>query len=226
MILTPCTLGYKLRTQISKALKSCATAIQSALQWYNKYAADMSPPHPPLEWEHIVEYSFVAEFDLLHDSDAQLHSKQWANPPYRQASIQYFDGMHAKEEIQQLNVEIGRLLTKICDDAVYYPQTIKALVANDPPLASELGQQWHQLRSINFWHLQCIHQIQGLSGYSGPLEPGTHIGVAAGVMPNDSLPDSVTDIEDIDSEDLYDGEHMQQVEGYINGLDHHIVDDM
>lgn len=45
-------------------------------------------------------------------------------------------------------------------------------------------------------------------------------------MPNDSLPDSVTDIEDIDSEDLYDGEHMQQVEGYINGLDHHIVDDM
>ncbi|KAG1859683.1 hypothetical protein F4604DRAFT_1588897 [Suillus subluteus] len=114
-------------------------AIRSALQWYNKYAADMSPPCPPLEWEHIVEYSFLAEFDLLHDSDAQLHSKRWANPLYRQAPIQYFDGMHAKEEIQWLNVEIGHLLMKIRNDAVYYPQTIEALVANNPPLASELG---------------------------------------------------------------------------------------
>jgi hypothetical protein len=139
MILTHLNLGYKLRTQISKALKSRASAIRNALQRYNKYAAEMIPPRPPLEWEQIVEFSFLAEFDLLRDGDAQLHSKRWANPLYRQASMQYFDGMRAKEEIERLNVEIGRLLTKICDDAVYYPQTIATLAADDPPLASELG---------------------------------------------------------------------------------------
>ncbi|KAG1883668.1 hypothetical protein F4604DRAFT_1878921 [Suillus subluteus] len=121
---------------------------------YNKYAAKMSPACPSLEWEQIVEYSFLAEFDLLCDGDAQLQSKRWANPLYRQASMQYFDGMHAKEEIERLNVEIGRLLTKICDDAVYYPQTIATLTTHDPPLASELGRQWNQLCSLNLWHLQ------------------------------------------------------------------------
>lgn len=222
MILTHLDLGYKLRTQISKALKSRASAIRNALQRYNKYAAEMIPPRPPLEWEQIVEYSFLAEFDLLRDGDAQLHSKRWANPLYRQASMQYFDGMRAKEEIERLNVEIGRLLTKICDDAVYYPQTIATLAAHDPPLASELGRQWDQLRSLNLWHLQRIRQTQALHGYSGPLKPGTRIGAAAGVMPTDSS----ADVEDAESEEHYDGERMQQVEGYINGLEHHIADNL
>ncbi|KAG2118322.1 hypothetical protein DEU56DRAFT_930524 [Suillus clintonianus] len=199
-------LGYKLRTQISKALKSCASAIRNALQRYNKYAAQMIPPRPPLEWEQIVEFSFLAEFDLLRDGDAQLHSKRWANPLYQQASMQYFDGMRAKEEIERLNVEIGCLLTKICDDAVYYPQTIATLAADDPPLASELGRQWDQLRSLNLWHLQRIRQTQALHGYSGPLKPA--------------------DVEDAESEEPYNGERMQQVEGYISGLEHHIADNL
>ncbi|KAG2048996.1 hypothetical protein BDR06DRAFT_864650, partial [Suillus hirtellus] len=168
-------LSYQLCTQISKALKSCASAIQNALQWYNKYAAEMIPPCPPLEWEQIVEFLFLAKFDLLHDGNAQLHSKWWANPLYRQVSMQYFDGMHTKEEIERLNVEIGCLLMKICDDAVYYPQTIVTLATDDPPLASEFGQQWDQLHPLNLWYLQQIHQTQALHGYSGPPKPGTHI---------------------------------------------------
>jgi hypothetical protein len=140
IILTYLNLGYKLHTQISKALKNHASTIQNTLQWYNKYAAEMLPLRPPLEWEQIVEYSFLAEFDLLCDGDAQLHSKWWANPLYQQASMQYFDGMRAKEEIERLDVEIAHLLMKICDDAVYYPQTIVTLATHDPPLASELGQ--------------------------------------------------------------------------------------
>ncbi|KIK37553.1 hypothetical protein CY34DRAFT_63315, partial [Suillus luteus UH-Slu-Lm8-n1] len=164
--------GYKLRTQISKALKSRATAIRNALQRYNKYAAEMMPPRPPLEWTQIVEYSFLAEFDLLRDSDGQIQTKRWANPLYRQASTQYFDGVRAKEEVQRLNVEVGRLMTKIHDDAIYYPSAITALSAEDSPLASELSRQWDQLQSLNLWHRQRIRQIQSLRGYSGPLMPG------------------------------------------------------
>lgn len=221
-------LGYKLRTQISKALKSRATAIRNALQRYNKYAAEMMPPRPPLEWTQIVEYSFLAEFDLLRDSDGQIQTKRWANPLYRQASTQYFDGVRAKEEVQRLNVEVGRLMTKIHDDAIYYPSAITALSAEDSPLASELSRQWDQLQSLNLWHRQRIRQIQSLRGYSGPLMPGTRLGSAGGIsLVDDALADGGTAIdEDVDSEEPYDGERMQQVEGYIEGLEHHAADDL
>ncbi|KAG2051489.1 hypothetical protein BDR06DRAFT_983575 [Suillus hirtellus] len=166
-------LGYKLHTQISKALKSRATAIQNALQRYNKYAAEMMPPRPSLDWNQIVEYSFLAEFDLLCDSNGQIQTKWWVNPLYRQASAQYFDRVCAQEELERLNVEVGCLMTKICDDTIYYPNTIAILSTEDPPLASELSRQWEQLLSVNSWHQQCIHQIQTLHGYSGPRWPGT-----------------------------------------------------
>jgi hypothetical protein len=221
-------LGYKLRTQISKALKSRATAIRNALQRYNKYAAEMMPPRPSLDWNQIVEYSFLAEFDLLRDSNGQIQTKRWANPLYRQASAQYFDRVRAQEELERLNVEVGRLMTKIRDDTIYYPNTIAILSTEDPPLASELSRQWEQLLSVNSWHQRRIHQIQTLHGYSGPRWPGTRLGAAGGnslahdVLAAGSAP---TD-EGIINEEPYDGERMQQVEGYIDGLEHHAADDM
>ncbi|KAG2132732.1 uncharacterized protein EDB93DRAFT_1242949 [Suillus bovinus] len=91
-------VGYKLRTQISKALK---------------------------------KYSFLAEFDLLRETDGEIQSKRWANPSYRHASTQYFEHQRANEEIHRLNVEMQ-------DDAIDYPHAIAQLQSNDPPLAAEL----------------------------------------------------------------------------------------
>ncbi|KAG1872019.1 hypothetical protein C8R48DRAFT_760270 [Suillus tomentosus] len=45
------SLGYKLCTQIAKALKTRATAIWNALNRYNKYAGQLGPPRPPITWE-------------------------------------------------------------------------------------------------------------------------------------------------------------------------------
>ncbi|KAG0702485.1 hypothetical protein DFH29DRAFT_982330 [Suillus ampliporus] len=58
-------LATNCSTQILTALKSCENAICNALQRCNKYAAQLDPPHPLLQWEQIVEYSFLAEFNLL-----------------------------------------------------------------------------------------------------------------------------------------------------------------
>ncbi|KAG2036558.1 hypothetical protein BDR03DRAFT_865773 [Suillus americanus] len=60
-----CTTGYKLRMQIAKALKTWATAIQNALNQYNKHAAALDPPCAPIIWEQVVEFLQLAEFDLL-----------------------------------------------------------------------------------------------------------------------------------------------------------------
>ncbi|KAG1799393.1 uncharacterized protein HD556DRAFT_1430664 [Suillus plorans] len=105
-------LGYKLRTQISIALKSQAT-----------YASQLDPPRPPLQWEQIVDYSFLAEFDLLHET--------------------------AKEEICRLNVEVGRLCTKIRDDTLDYARAIAQLELDNPLLAAHLQCRWQWLQSAN-----------------------------------------------------------------------------
>ncbi|KAH7904048.1 hypothetical protein BJ138DRAFT_1019678, partial [Hygrophoropsis aurantiaca] len=88
--------GYKLRTQIANALKSRAPAIRNALARYNKYAELLDPPRLPLKWEQIVEFSFLAEFDLLRETDSQIHAKRWANPAHRLAAVQYHDLQRAR----------------------------------------------------------------------------------------------------------------------------------
>jgi hypothetical protein len=108
-----CYTGYKLRTQIAKALKTRATAIRNALNRYNKYAVALDPPRAPITWDQVVEFSQLSEFDLLRDTENQLLNKRWAVPRNRQASAKYFDMQRAKEEIVRCNVEILRLHTKI-----------------------------------------------------------------------------------------------------------------
>ncbi|KAG2096124.1 uncharacterized protein F5147DRAFT_584242 [Suillus discolor] len=218
-------LGYKLRTQISKALKSRVNAIRNALTRYNKYAALLSPPRPPLQWDQIVEYSFLAKFDLLQETDGEIQSKIWANPSYRHTSTQYFEHQRANEEIRRLNVEVGQLLTKMRDDAIDYPRTIAQLQSKDPPLAAELQRRWTQLRCINARHIWHMPQIMQLPGYSGPKSPGTRVGRVdvACAYPYEAVPHE-QDREDGDGDDTELGQQLEDVQAYIEGLDHHRVD--
>ncbi|KAG1738872.1 uncharacterized protein EDB91DRAFT_1237655 [Suillus paluster] len=118
-------LCYKLRTQIAKALKTCATVIRNALNRYNKYAAQLNPPPPPpLTTNHLGT-----------DTDNQLQDKCWAIPRNRQASAKYFDLQRSKEEIIQ-------------DDTINFPVIIVQLRISDPPLAGEVQRRWDHICSI------------------------------------------------------------------------------
>ena len=57
--------AYKLRTQIAKALQIRSHAIQTALTNYNCLAAALDPPQPILNFKEVIEYSSLAEFDIL-----------------------------------------------------------------------------------------------------------------------------------------------------------------
>lgn len=61
-------LGYSLRKHIGKALKARSQAIRTALTKYNSAAAELQPPHVELSWDEVVEYAFLADFDLLQDT--------------------------------------------------------------------------------------------------------------------------------------------------------------
>jgi hypothetical protein len=60
-------IGYKLRKHIAKALQARSRAVRTALQKYNEAAANLKVPREALTWEEVVNYSFLAEFDLLRD---------------------------------------------------------------------------------------------------------------------------------------------------------------
>ena len=50
---------------IANALKARSRAIRTALDRYNTAATALVPPRQLLDWEQVVEYAFLSDFDLL-----------------------------------------------------------------------------------------------------------------------------------------------------------------
>ena len=99
-------IGYKLQKHIGSALKARSQAVRTALQNYNVAAQALVPPRPPLSWDDVVEYAFLADFDLLSDTRSDVRLKVWAKPASRILMDQHFKLKRAREEILRLNVEI------------------------------------------------------------------------------------------------------------------------
>jgi hypothetical protein len=73
-----------------KALNACSQSIQQAIEKYNSAAQALSPPYPTLEWKQVVKYSFLADFDLLYDTNCTIVDKPWSQPTRHNAINTYF----------------------------------------------------------------------------------------------------------------------------------------
>ncbi|KAF8217912.1 hypothetical protein K438DRAFT_1901011 [Mycena galopus ATCC 62051] len=111
--------GYKLWKHIAKALQARSKGVKSALERYNEAAAAMSPPRNELSWEQIVDYAFLADFDLLREGREDIWSEPWAQPAGRVAMDQHFKLLRADEEIARLNLEIPRFVTFMVDEEAF-----------------------------------------------------------------------------------------------------------
>ncbi|KAE9397606.1 hypothetical protein BT96DRAFT_995705 [Gymnopus androsaceus JB14] len=60
--------GYKLRKHLAKALKTRSQSIRKAIDQYNETAKKMNPPRATVNWDEVVNYSFLSEFDILQDT--------------------------------------------------------------------------------------------------------------------------------------------------------------
>ncbi|KAJ7291871.1 hypothetical protein C8J57DRAFT_1492338 [Mycena rebaudengoi] len=168
-------VGYKMREKISKALRTRAEAIRTALNKYNIAASQLNPPRPRLSWAAVIETVALAEFDLLRDTRSDIRQLAWAQPANREASVLYFGIKGAKEEIRRLNVEIVHLITFMVDDHVDYVHAIRNTVMTDPDLSHEISQQWiHRSRINESIALRLVH-ASCLRGFSGSLFPGIHV---------------------------------------------------
>ncbi|KAJ6510472.1 hypothetical protein C8R45DRAFT_1050270 [Mycena sanguinolenta] len=75
--------GYKMRKHIAKALQARSKAIKNAIERYNVVALDMEPPMPTLDWDEVVNYRFLADFNILRDTRDSIRSRPWTRPSYR-----------------------------------------------------------------------------------------------------------------------------------------------
>ncbi|RDB14988.1 hypothetical protein Hypma_016140 [Hypsizygus marmoreus] len=94
-------------------------AVRTALEKYNIAAKALSPSCPELSWDMVVEYAFLADFDLLSDTREDVCECPWATPAARILMDQHFKILRAHEEIKRLNIEIPRLVTYIRDEEAF-----------------------------------------------------------------------------------------------------------
>jgi hypothetical protein len=170
--------GYKLRKHIGNALKARSIAVRTALQNYNIAAQALSPPRPPLSWDYVVEYAFLADFDLLSDMRSDIRIRVWAKPVARILMDQYFKMERAKEEITRLNVEIPRLTTYIRDEEAFLLQQEELLLASNLPLSRQLRLQRLKLIRSNDLHIRRLNKLASLPGFSGSIAPGITVEMA------------------------------------------------
>ncbi|KAI5987365.1 hypothetical protein EDD15DRAFT_2372312 [Pisolithus albus] len=162
--------GYKLRKHIAKALKACSAAM---LDRFNIAARACSPSCRQLTFKEVVEYTFLADFDVLRNATREdISQRPWASPAVHAAMDHYFKVCRAEEEIECLNVEVRRIITYLRDEDRYMK-------------ASRFTSH----------HLRLLAEISGLHGFTGIILPGkstkTNPGDSAG-EPATVIPSAVS----------------------------------
>jgi len=170
--LTTICIGYKLRKHIARALQSRSQAIRSALDSYNTAARALTPPRQQLEWKEVVEYAFLADFDLLRDARQDISHRPWATSAGCLAMDLYYKISRAQEEIDQLDVEVRRVATYIHDEDCYLDYMENKVHVSDPHIAHQIRLHWLIQGRFHSYHHRRLSDIARLPGFSGTVEPG------------------------------------------------------
>ncbi|KAG1791119.1 uncharacterized protein HD556DRAFT_1445641 [Suillus plorans] len=159
--------GYKLRQHISSAISRRSAAIRTVLERYNRLAPVQTPPREMLEFSDIASYAWLGEFDLLKHLRHHLLQKPWASKVNREVANHYFKILRAREEIQRLNIEVGRLAAWVDDEDAHLQSSFESLLESDPALSHEICCVYEERKRVNDVHCGRIDAIYELPGYSG-----------------------------------------------------------
>ncbi|KAJ6507632.1 hypothetical protein DFH09DRAFT_942845 [Mycena vulgaris] len=79
MELAKCNLaGTGMWKHIAKALQVRSKAIKASIKRYNAAARSMIPPRIHVLWDEVVDYTFLADFDLLREGWRDIREEPWA----------------------------------------------------------------------------------------------------------------------------------------------------
>ncbi|KAJ7120518.1 hypothetical protein C8R43DRAFT_959950 [Mycena crocata] len=174
--------GYKMRKHIAKALQARSKAVRNAIDRFNAAACVLTPPMPQLSWDQVVEYAFLADFDILQDTRAELRSRPWTRPAYRMAMDRYFKILRAREEIQRLDVEIPRVITWIWDENRVLRSKERELretegiteleIEKDMGMAVQIGLYRRRRGRFDAQHMRRFWALGKTPGFTSSLVPG------------------------------------------------------
>ncbi|KAF8145755.1 hypothetical protein K438DRAFT_1991521 [Mycena galopus ATCC 62051] len=177
--------GYKMRKHIAKALQARSKAVKSAIDRYNDAAITLDPPMPRLSWEQVVEYAFLADFDILRDTRAEVQSRPWTCPAYRLAMDRYFKILRAREEIKRLDIEIRRVVTWIRDENRFLRRMEKNLRAEDGKTEGQVEEDRQMAVQVRLYrqhrgrfdagHLERFGKLAQTPGFTGSLQCGVAV---------------------------------------------------
>lgn len=174
-ILTTIPAGYKLRKHIAKALQARSQAVRTALENYNAAAQCLSPPRPPLTWSEVVEYAFLADFDLLRDTRQDVRESLWARPASRSLMDRFFKIERAGEEIKRLNVEIPRVITYIADEEAFLLAKEADVRKTDPQLAHQITLYRLERGRADATHIRRFAKLAAVPGCTASIIPGVSL---------------------------------------------------
>jgi len=89
-----------MQMHIAKSLQTRCATIRKVVKVYNQAAASLNPPRPSLDWTTVSHYSFLDEFNLLQDTQQDIHNRRWAKPAVRATMKQDLRVKRAFEEIE------------------------------------------------------------------------------------------------------------------------------
>ncbi|KAE9387274.1 hypothetical protein BT96DRAFT_837850 [Gymnopus androsaceus JB14] len=150
---------------IAQSLKNRSKSIQNAIIAYNEAAAVLTPPCRKITWDEIVDFSYLLEFDILHDTHEDVREKKWATLQNRLLMSQFFKYIHAEEEIAWVHVEVKRLLTHMVDKEQEVCGKAKEVEVEDPALVLQLCLYWMEQSWYNQLHRSCLFAITKLRGF-------------------------------------------------------------
>ncbi|KAJ7671759.1 hypothetical protein B0H14DRAFT_3102333 [Mycena olivaceomarginata] len=205
--------GYKLRRHIAKALQARSKAVRNAIDRYNAAAIALDPPMASLTWEQVVEYTFLADFDILRDTRAEVQSRPWTRPAYRLAMDTYFKIERAREEIIRLNIEIRRMMTWMRDEGHF-------LQGRELSLRSTEGKTPEQQRGrFDDDHRNNFRRLTKMKGFTGSISPGRAVENLGDIGDVDEMEDSNTEEEEeLTRPDDSDDEGIEAHEETLSGL--------
>ncbi|KAF8146816.1 hypothetical protein K438DRAFT_1990228 [Mycena galopus ATCC 62051] len=168
--------GYKLRKHIAKALQARSKAVRAAIERYNIAASAMTPQKPALEWDDVVEYVFLTDFDLLLDAQEDIRGETWAQLAGRAAMDQHFKLLHADEELLRLNVEIRCFVTYMGNkEAFLVREEGRLREGGKEGLAHQVGLVQMERARFTTLHMSRLVKLSKEPGFTGNITPGVSI---------------------------------------------------
>jgi hypothetical protein len=166
-------------------LQARSKAVRTAIEHYNSAACALSPPMRQLSWEQVVEYAFLADFDILRDTRAEIQARPWTRPAYRLAMDRYFRILRAREEIKRLNVEIPRVVTWIRDENTFLRKMEANLweeggkseeqVVEDVQMAVQVRLYRQRRGRFDSGHMRRFYKLAAEPGFTGSLKCGVAV---------------------------------------------------